>query len=617
MIMVATGPRSEKDQSLRHSHHVWLVTVCVLVYIALSVAVFWPASPWNATRLPSTPFGGYGFGDPVGLTWALAWLPFATEHGLSLFHTGYLDYPGGANVINGAPLLGLLAAPITLTLGPVAAFNVLLRLAFASSAGSMFLVLRNWCRWPAAFVGGLLYGFGPYMTSQGQTHLNLIFIPIPPIIVWCLYELLVPRRRNAIKMGVLLGLLIGAQALIEPELVTELGVVVAVGLVGVAIQSGRAWRERFSPLARAFLPAVVVFIILAGYMLWSLLIAPGHLVGTIESVDALQLYRADLLGPIVPTINQLFLPTAFVTMAAHYVAGNFTENSTYLGLPAVILLVVFTIKWRRVPIVVVSALLAFLAFVLSLGARLTINAHTTNIPLPEALFTRIPLLDNTVPARFSFVVSLFAMIALAVGGDLFLREIASNSNLRRSTTLFNGLGVVTLVLCIVFLLPQVPFITKAPPWPPDIDSALNVIPQGAAVLAYPFPDDPYTEAMSWQAADDMRFKLFGGYAIVQGGANYGVARPPLLNPPFVQKYFMQAQFGENSGNPSARTRLLARRALCSFISKYDVGAVVFWRSGVHPRVISNLLLADLGTPTRSTHNRQALIWLTQPDHCNS
>ena len=99
--------------------------------------MFWPASPWNATRLPSTPFGGYGFGDPVGLTWALSWFTFALEHGLNIFHRDYLDFPGGANVINGAPLLGLLATPITLTLGPFAAFNVLLRIAFASSAGSI------------------------------------------------------------------------------------------------------------------------------------------------------------------------------------------------------------------------------------------------------------------------------------------------------------------------------------------------------------------------------------------------------------------------------------------------------------------------------------------------
>ena len=617
MITEAIDLEPDLDQSTARNREGRLAVACLFIYLILSISVFWPASPWNATRLPSTPFGGYGFGDPVGLTWALSWFTFALEHGLNIFHTSYLDYPGGANVINGAPLLGLLAAPITLTLGPFAAFNVLLRIAFASSAGSMFLVLRNWCRWPAAFVGGLLYGFGPYMTSQGQTHLNLIFIPIPPVIVWCLYELLVSRRRNPLRMGALLGALAGAQALIEPELITMLGVVVAIGLVGVAVRSGREWRERLGHVARSILPAAAVFVVMTGYMIWSLVFAPGHLVGTIQAVPTLQQYRADLLGPIVPTINQLILPTSFVATAARYVAGNFSENSTYLGLPAVILLAVFGVKWRRQPLVAVSALLALVAFVLSLGSRLTINAHVTSIPLPEAVFTRIPLLDDTVPVRFSFVVTLFAMIALAVGADLYLREMATRGASRRGHTVTNALGIVTLVLCVVLLLPQVPFTTKAPSWPQDVDSLLKVIPRGAAVLAYPFPDDPFTEAMSWQVADGMRFKLFGGYAVVQGMPNSGTVRPPLLNPPLVQEYFMQAQTGDPPMPSSSATESSARHALCAFISEHDVGAVVFWDAGVYPRVIRELLLADLGSPTRSTRDGKVLLWLTAPNRCNA
>ena len=115
------------------------------------------------------------------MTWFLSWVPYALRHGLSFFHTGFLDYPLGVDLANNTsvPLLGLLAAPVTVLLGPIAAFNILLRLAFASSSASMFLVLRNWCRWPAAFVGGLAYGFGPYMVTQGQNHLNLVFADDP------------------------------------------------------------------------------------------------------------------------------------------------------------------------------------------------------------------------------------------------------------------------------------------------------------------------------------------------------------------------------------------------------------------------------------------------------
>ena len=135
--------------------------------------------------------------------------------------------------------------------------------------------------------------------------------------------------------------------------------------------------------------------------------------------------------------------------------------------------------------------------------------------------------------------------------------MATRGASRRGHAVTNALGIVTLVLCVVLLLPQVPFTTKAPSWPQDVDSLLKVIPRGAAVLAYPFPDDPFTEAMSWQVADGMRFKLFGGYAVVQGRPDSGTVRPPLLNPPLVQEYFMQAQ------TRSSHALLVRDRELCS------------------------------------------------------
>ena len=71
-----------------------------------------------------------------------------------------------------APLLGLLTAPLTLAVSPIASVNLLLWLAFPLSAFSMFVVLRHWVRWDlAAFVGGALYGFSPYMVTQAVSAL--------------------------------------------------------------------------------------------------------------------------------------------------------------------------------------------------------------------------------------------------------------------------------------------------------------------------------------------------------------------------------------------------------------------------------------------------------------
>ena len=65
------------------------------------------------------------------------------------------------------PLLGLLGAPITFLMGPIAAFNVLVNLAFISSATACYFIVSRFVTWwPAAFVGGLVYGFSPYAVAR-------------------------------------------------------------------------------------------------------------------------------------------------------------------------------------------------------------------------------------------------------------------------------------------------------------------------------------------------------------------------------------------------------------------------------------------------------------------
>jgi len=551
------------------------------------------------------------------MTWFLSWVPYALRHGLNLFHTNFIDYPSGVDLANGtsSPLLGILAAPATLTLGPVGAFNLLLRLAFASSASSMFLVLRKWCRWPAAFVGGLFYGFGPYMVSQAQTHLNLVFVPIPPLIVWCLYELLYVQRRNPVRIGYLLGALSGAQALIEPELLVLLYIVVSIGVVALALKNTVRLRQKFEGLVRAAIPASVTFLLITGFMIWSMRYGPGHLVGTAQPVSSLQLTQGDLIGPVVPTRNELFAPAPLAAKAATFVAGNFSENSTYLSVSMVVLIFGFALRWRRTRELFAAALLALIAFVLSLGPTLLINGRASGIPMPERVFAHIALLNNLIPVRFSFVVYLFVAIAFAIGVDKFAQEIffVSPTNFWQGVTRVSVAALI--VASIALLIPRTPFITKSPTWPPDVYRALAVIPTGSVVLTYPYPVFPFTEAMSWQAAEHMRFRLIGGYATVQGGANFGTGNPPVLGQPFIQEYLMTAQYTRQRYYRMPSPVVRPHQALCKFLSTYRIGAVVFWNVGDNPAKVKSLFEGVLGAPSRITKNGQLLVWLTRHRRC--
>ena len=612
-----------------------VLALCVATYIVLAVAVFWPASPWNNSRLPSTPYNvfglnGYGYGDPAQMTWYLAWAPYALRHGLSFFHTGFLDYPLGVNLANNTsvPLLGLLAAPLTVLLGPIAAFNILLRLAFASSATSMFFVLRNWCRWPAAFVGGLAYGFGPYMVTQGETHLNLAFVPLPPLIVWCLYELLFVQKRRPVRMGVLLGLLAGAQALISLEILALLALVAAAGFVVLAVGSRGDLGGRFGNLLRAAVPALVSSSSWAAGTSRCLLIVPGHLVGTVAPVNGLQITQLHLFGPIVPTLNEALTLHRFSVASRGYGDGNFSDNSSYIGLPLLILLGYFAVKWRRDVRVVGLAFLALVALVLSFGPRLDINGHQTRIFLPEVVLAHLPVFDNSVPARFSLVVWLFAIIAVTIGADRLIRSLWQRPASERTTTTGRIAAAILLLLAVAFIVPRVPFKTGAAKFPDGTEAALNGIPPGSVVLTYPLATELDTEAMSWQAEDEMRFRIIGGYATVQAGnhglpvaahyPHYGMDTQPLLAQPFIQEYLTAKQYTRPQriyAAPAANVD--PRTALCRFIATYHVNAVIFWDHGSRPDEVKRLFLSDLGTPKRVTHDKQLWVWLTTPGSCHA
>jgi hypothetical protein len=629
MALAHGGGATVAELPTSRHHKRLVIALCVGAYVILAVAVFWPASPWNNSRLPSSPVSvsgvnSYGYGDAAQMTWFLAWVPYALRHGLSFFHTGFLDYPIGVDLANNTsvPLLGLLAAPVTVLLGPIAAFNILLRLAFASSAASMFLVLRNWCRWPAAFIGGLAYGFGPYMVTQGQNHLNLVFAPLPPLIVWCLYQLLFDRTRRPVRMGILLGLLAGAQALISPEVLALLALLVVVGLVVLAVSSRADLKGRFSNLLRAAGPAMVVFLALSGWYLWCLLIAPGHLVGTQAAINTLQVYHADLLGPIVPTFNELLTTHHFSVASQDYGVADFAENTSYIGLPMVFLLGYFAVRWRRDVLIAGPTFLAIVALVLSFGPWLEINGFEKSIHLPDALLADLPVYDDVVPARYSFIVWLFAIIAVAIGADRLVRNLWERPASEKLTMAGRILAALSLILAVAFIVPRVPFKTEAARFPPDTETALNVIPSGSVVLAYPFPTELNTEAMSWQAQGEMRFRIIGGYATVQAGydglpgspkhPNYGTASQPLLAQPFVQEYLTTNHYTY----PSPAAGIDPPRALCRFVATYHVNAVIFWNHGRRFHEIKQLFLSDFGVPSRVTHNKQLLVWVTTPGSCH-
>ncbi len=207
-------------------------------YGAVTMVAFWDALARGLTH--TMPCGCF---DQAQSAWFLAWVPYALQHGHNPFFTTWLNPPHGVNLMDNAsmPLLGLVMAPFTVLLGPVASWDILAMVAMAGSALAAFCVFRRFVAWrPAAFAGGLLYGFGPYMAAQGTTHLNLSFAVFPPVVLWLAEAVLVRQQGRAERWGVVFGACCLAQLLISTELLLTTATMAAIGAVALV---ATRWRS--------------------------------------------------------------------------------------------------------------------------------------------------------------------------------------------------------------------------------------------------------------------------------------------------------------------------------------------------------------------------------------
>ena len=592
--------------------------VSIGLYCAAATFMYRWTGAFSTTRLT-----GCACTDTVQEVWFLAWPAYAITHAHNIFFSNWIDYPFGVNlgVNTSFPLLGILATPLTLTLGPVFSYNFLLWLAFPASATSMMFVLRRFTSWwPAAFIGGLLYGFSAYMVGQGWGHLHLVFVPIPPLVLLTLHELFVRQRRSAPRTGLVLGVLCAAQYLISPEILATTVLISGIGaVVLIIVARRRAVREHWRHAAIGLGYAVGLCGVVLAYPIWFTFAGAQHLVGAVHSPASLGRYSGDVAGFLLPTSDERFAPAQLVTAGSSLTAGDVSENGLYLGLPLVLVLVGFTAVLRKRGLVLFSAVMILVAFVLSLGARLTYGGHPTGFPLPWSLALRIPILQEAITARFSLYMQLFAAIVLAVGLDS-LRNRAVIVTVRRGSPTRPGRKTIEIdptsarawsagqrpwsaaalavgVVALVALVPNSYSSGSASVPRLFTTAAVRQIPEGASVLFYPYQDHPNVEGMLAQVDADMRFKIYGGFAFIPGPGGIATYFAPALQPPELQTLFYYGLHGTRTPyGPRAPLAANTAMAIRALLVRYKVGAVVVEPIGADPTLVVHYLTLAIGQP---------------------
>ena len=481
-----------------------------LVYVLLSFA--FTAKTWSH---PTNQVVGSG-GDPFDFLWALQWPAFAISHGHNPFFSTYLIAPQGTNLTwAGSTGPGILLAPFISLLGPVVVYNLIATLSLALSAWFAQLAIFRLVpsRFPA-FVGGLIFGFSPYMMGHAWGHVAITMAFLPPLMLLILHEMFVRQRWRWWITGGFAGLLLAFQYLtfIETIMITALASVLVIALV--AVQRPREFICRAPYALRTGLAMLVTFLIVSAYPLWTMLFGGqrlGH--GTVEPPDA---FVTDVVNFIVPIVTTRFAPGAFFAASSHI--GGGIESGAYLGVPIISICILTTVVlWRQI-VVRTAALVGIILAVLSLGPHLHVDGTIRNIPLPFDLLSRLPLVDNILAARFMGVAFLCVGILVAS----FIQW------LRKADVRWCALGLAWLCFGLFLIIP-----TETPTEPYSIptyftSAAVDKIPEGSTVLVAPF--DWYganDEPQLWQAASGFRFRMPEGYVYVPDPAGPGPSTGPL------------------------------------------------------------------------------------------
>src|SRR5262249_21373801 len=174
-------------------------------YTLLAALVTWPV----LTHLNTGVVGEVGGVDAYQNAWNMWWVARALREGQSPFWTPLLFYPTGVDLFwqTLGFSQGLVAAPITLAVGPRAAVNVTVMASFVIGGYATFLLARRLCgSAPAALVAGAVYAFSPFHLEKvidGNVEVAAIqWVPCYAFVLYLLLER--PSWQRALIGGALL-----------------------------------------------------------------------------------------------------------------------------------------------------------------------------------------------------------------------------------------------------------------------------------------------------------------------------------------------------------------------------------------------------------------------------
>jgi hypothetical protein len=498
------APRSERVGAVNASLVLW----CYALGGVVLTAGLWRHP--GSRRIVGNP------GDTDLYQWWLGWWAHALSSMHNPFFTDAMNLPSGVNLMSNTsmPLPALLLAPVTLGLGPLVAYNVLICAAPVASASAMMLCLRRiGVSHPAATVGGAVFGFGPAIVQSMLGHLTMSLAGLLPVLVWL--NLLAWRTTRSRRTGLLLGAAAAAQLLIGEEILFQAAVGTLVVAVVMAVSRPAAFRMALPVALRAYAWALVVFVPLAGYPLYTQLFGPLRMHGSPFWVDY---FAADLTS--FTTSSELVWHAPAGQSGA--LAAGAPEHLSFIGLPLLVTCIaVVLVRFSDLRVRAAGAGFAVSA-VLSMGGTLWVRGQQTTLELPYRLLRNVPLVEGALPSRFGVLTAMFAAVLLALALDAL---IASGRSRARTIVAF---GVVVLIAAT--LVPKPLPVEPVADIPGYFSGAARELPEGTRAFVVPVATPQRTEPLRWQAAAHYSYSTPSGYFIApaaDGRAYVGTVPRPV------------------------------------------------------------------------------------------
>ena len=483
-------------------NHVVAFSICLILAVIFTL----PTS-----LSPRSGLLGYP-GDNFQHAWFLWHFAKAVGKFQNPFYTNLIFYPNRVNLSWSTtdPLAAILALPLSLSVGPIVSYNLSLILQLALAAFFARSLCLTVCRnQAAALMGGICFGFSPFLLAHALGHLSLTTAFPIPLYVLALDRVL-KRQNPSWKDGVILGLALFLTALGHYDytvfclLFTLLVLAVDLAFEGRALLK-RAWL----PLLSASVTFLAAF-----SPLLTVLVENQAKIPRARPLEHVEQYSADVLGFLVPSWNHILLGHLSRSLDPRLFVAGF-EGTVYIG-PVVLLLACFGLWKGRIaePRWTARATVAAgIFYLLSLGPRFRLFGRQLAIPAPASvLYNFASARFVSAPARFHVVTALCLAILTSIGLAHLLKRLR---NRWQRSCLIASVGVMLLLDLLTVPFPHSSIVDPAMSQNSSGITRACSLPanmQKGTVLTFPLMDSPYSMKSMWmQVSDDGRYALIDGY----------------------------------------------------------------------------------------------------------